>query len=146
MARLRDIPVVFRTMGFIPFCKKLYFEINDDNLFTWAASLAYSWLFAIFPFFVFLLTLIPHLPPDWKHEAVDRINAAIVNLPRETRVTLQKYLEPRINELLYKPPPGLKGILSLGLILTIWAASGGLNNTMAAMNKCYDVENPRPFY
>ncbi len=146
MARLRDIPTVFRTMGFFPFVKKVYFEINDDNLFTWAASLAYSWLFAIFPFFVFLLTLIPQLPHDWKHEAVERINQTVKTLPNETQVTLRTYLEPKLNQLLYQPPPGLKGILSLGLVLTIWAASGGLNNTMAAMNKCYDVENPRPFY
>jgi len=146
MARLRDMPTVFRTMGFIPFVKKVYFEINDDNLFTWAASLAYSWLFAIFPFFVFLLTLIPQLPHGWKTEAVERINSAVKTLPHETQVTLRTYLEPKLNQLLYAPPPGIKGILSLGLVLTIWAASGGLNNTMAAMNKCYDVENPRPFY
>jgi membrane protein len=146
MARLRDMPHVFRTIGFVPFVKKVHFEINDDNLFTWAASLAYSWLFAIFPFFVFLLTLIPLLPVQWKHEAVDRINSGVNTLPRETQITLRMYLEPKLNQLLYQPPPGLKGILSLGLVLTIWAASGGLNNTMAAMNKCYDVENPRPFY
>ena len=146
MARLRDIPVVLRTVGLVPFVKKVYFEINDDNLFTWAASLAYSWLFAIFPFFVFLLTLIPLLRDDWKHEAVNRINAAIAELPRETQNTLKTYLEPRLHELLYQPPPGLKGILSLGLLVTIWAASGGLSNTMSAMNKCYDVECPRPYY
>jgi membrane protein len=146
MARLRDIPTVFRTMGFIPFVKKVYFEINDDNLFTWAASLAYSWLFAIFPFFVFLLTLIPLLKPAWKQEAIQRINSAVNTLPRETQITLHTYLDPKLNELLFQPPPAITGILSLGLLVTIWAASGGLNTTMAAMNKCYDVEKPRPFY
>ncbi|HEX8521975.1 MAG TPA: YihY/virulence factor BrkB family protein [Tepidisphaeraceae bacterium] len=146
MARMRDVPVVFRTMGFLPFVKKVYFEINDDNLFTWAASLAYSWLFALFPFFVFLLTLIPLLKPAWKQEAVDRINAAVNTLPRETRITLHTYLDPRLHELLYQPPPAITGILSIGLFATIWAASGGLNTTMGALNKCYDVEKPRPFY
>jgi membrane protein len=146
MARLRDVPMVFRTMGFVPFVKKVYFEINDDNLFTWAASLAYSWLFAIFPFFIFLLTLIPLLRDEWKHEAVSRINAAVETLPGETRRTLHTYLDPKLHELLFQPPPGIKGVLSLGLLITIWAASGGLNTTMAAMNKCYDVEKPRSFY
>ena len=133
-------------MGVWPFVKKVYFEINDDNLFTWAASLAYSWLFAIFPFFVFLMTLIPLLKNDWKQEAINRINYAIDTLPKETQTTLHTYLKPKLDEMLFKPPAGIKGVLSLGLIITIWAASGGLNNTMAAMNKCYDVERFRPFY
>jgi membrane protein len=147
MARLAEVPKVLRKVGVIPFVKKVWFEINDDNLVTWAASLAYSWLFAIFPFLVFLLTLIPLLKDDWKQEAVRRINIAIdVSLPLETQRVLHSYLDPRLDELLHKPPASIKGILSLGLIITIWAASGGLNNTMAAMNKCYDVENPRAFY
>jgi len=146
MARLRDVPVVLRSMGVWPFAKKVYFEINDDNLFTWAASLAYSWLFAIFPFFVFLMTLIPLLKNDWKREAINRINYAVDTLPAETQHTLHSYLDERLTKLLFEPPPGIKGVLSLGLLITIWAASGGINNTMAAMNKCYDVERFRPFY
>ncbi len=146
MARLRDVPTVFRTMGFFAFLRKVYFEINDDNLYTWAASLAYSWLFAIFPFFLFLLTLIPLLKPAWKQEAINRINEAVNTFPHETQVTLHTYVDPRLHELLYKPPPALTGILSLGLLITIWAASGGLNTTIAAMDKCYDVDKPRPFY
>lgn len=133
-------------MGFGAFIKKVYFEINDDNLYTWAASLAYSWLFAIFPFFLFLLTLIPLLKQSWKQEAVDRINSAIHTLPHETQITLHMYLDERLRKLLYEPPPALSGILSIGLLVTIWAASGGINTTMAAMNKCYDVEKSRPFY
>src|SRR4029453_3301486 len=51
MARLRDVPSVLRKCGPIAFLKRLNREIADDNLFTWASALAYSWLFAIFPFF-----------------------------------------------------------------------------------------------
>lgn len=146
MASLKDVPVVLRAVGPFAFAKKVYFEVNDDNLFTWAASLAYSWLFAIFPFFVFLLTLIPLLPHDWKQESVRRIDSAVNTLPRETAEVLHSYLDPKLKQLLYQPPPALKSILSIGLLVTIWAASGGLATTMAAMNKCYDIETVRPFY
>jgi membrane protein len=33
-----------------------------------------------------------------------------------------------------------------GLGLTLWAASGGMNMTMAAIDKAYDVEKGRPFW
>ena len=63
MAELRDVPVVIRHLGLWRYCKKVWFEIGDDNLFTWASALAYSWLFAVFPFFLVLLSLIPLLRP-----------------------------------------------------------------------------------
>ena len=69
MARLRDLPLVIRQTGFVRFCRKVWFEIGDDYLFTWASALAYSWLFALFPFFLVLLSLIPMLRHEWRVEA-----------------------------------------------------------------------------
>ena len=62
MARLRDVPHVLRTVGPFAFAKRVWRQGSDDQLMTWAAALAYSWLFAVFPFFIFLMTLIPYLP------------------------------------------------------------------------------------
>ena len=43
MARLRDVPVVLRTVGAWPFVKRIVREILDDNLFTMAGGqLAYE--------------------------------------------------------------------------------------------------------
>ncbi len=38
------------------------------------------------------------------------------------------------------------GLLSTGILVTIWAASGGMNMTMSALDRVYDVAKPRPFY
>jgi membrane protein len=38
------------------------------------------------------------------------------------------------------------GLLSLGFIVTVWAASGGMNMTLSAMDRCYDLPKGRPFY
>src|SRR5437868_13511921 len=54
MARLRDVPPVIRKVGIWGFAYRVWMQIGDDQLFTWASALAYSWLFAIFPFFIFL--------------------------------------------------------------------------------------------
>ena len=133
-------------MGVWPFLKKVWFEIRDDNLFTWASALAYSWLFAIFPFFLVLLSLIPLLRPEWKQEAKNQIDGVIAQLPRDAQTTLYTYVEPKLNRLLFEPPKGIRGILSFGLVIAIWAASGGTAMTMAAMDRCYDVQRVRPIY
>src|SRR3954465_9965145 len=115
MAALRDLPAVIRQTGLIRFLKKIWHEINDDNLFTWASALAYSWLFAVFPFFLVLLSLLPLLKQEWKAEARHQINYAIAQLPHDASVTVHDYVEPKINQLLYTPP---KGIWSIGLLLS----------------------------
>src|SRR5439155_3489488 len=90
MAELRDVAPVIRRMGVVRFGRKVWFEVGDDNLFTWASALAYSWLFAVFPFFLVLLSIIPLLKLDWRVEAMHQINSAIDQLPREAKDTVQK--------------------------------------------------------
>jgi membrane protein len=147
MPALRDATTVIRRIGFFHFWKNIWHEIGDDNLFTWASALAYSWLFAIFPFFLVLLSLIPLLKFDWRVTAKDQINAAINQLPREANVTIRQFIEPRLNNLLFEHDrSSITSILSIGLLVTIWAASSGVAMTMSAMDRAYDVERARPFY
>ncbi|MEO6435294.1 MAG: YihY/virulence factor BrkB family protein [Tepidisphaeraceae bacterium] len=147
MAEIRDIRSVLREMGLVGFSRKVWREVGDDNLFTWASALAYSWLFAIFPFFLVLLSLIPLLRYEWRVEAKTQITHAIDQLPHEAKVTVYTYLAPRLDALLFfDKPKAITGIWSIGLLLTIWAASGGMTMTMSAMDRCYDVERVRPFY
>src|SRR5688572_2355514 len=146
MAQLRDLPAVVRQMGFIRFIRKVWFEITDDNLFTWASALAYSWLFALFPFFLVLLTLIPMLPYKWRVEVKDQINLAIAQLPREAQVTLKEYVQPKLDQVLFEKPKAITWVWTLGLLATLWAASGGVAMTMSAMDRAYDVQKARPIY
>ncbi len=110
---------------------------------TWASALAYSWLFAIFPFFIFLLTLIPLLPLEWRQESKKQIETAVRTLPVDARETVQTFLEPKLEQLLFQEKPGIRIV---GLLITIWAASGGMAATMAALDKCYDVPGTRPIW
>jgi membrane protein len=146
MAALRDFPRVVRSVGIFKFAKKVWFELGDDNIFTWASALAYSWLFAIFPFFLTLLSLIPLLKYEWRVEAKDQIGYAISQLPHEAKVTVNQYIKPRLDDLLFAPTRSITSILSVGLFVTIWAASGGMAMTMSAMDRAYDVVRARPFY
>src|SRR5215218_1554681 len=127
MARLSDLPLVVRRVGPITFLKRLWREIQEDHLFTWGAALAYSWLFAIFPFLIFLLTLVPLLPQNVITEAYTRIQVSLYEwLPANGAWTLWE----NIRRVLDGPP---RGLWSVGLLVTIWAASGGVNMTMTAL-------------
>lgn len=139
MARLSDVPVVLRRIGVITFVRRVWREVQEDQLFSWAASLAYAWLFAIFPFMIFLLTLIPHLPERVVEEAYTRIPIFLYSvLPDSSAWTLWDNIE----KLFWDPP---RGLWSVGLLITLWAASGGINMTMTALDKCYEVERGRSF-
>src|SRR5215218_1581441 len=140
MARLSDLPLVLRRVGPITFLKRLWREIQEDHLFTWGAALAYAWLFAIFPFLLFLLTLIPLLPEKYILEAHDRIQSGLYDYFPEP---MARTIWDNIVRVLYDPP---KGLWSIGLLVTIWAASGGINMTMTALDRCYEIERGRTFF
>ena len=146
MAALRELPIAIRRVGLLRFIRKIWFEVTDDNLFTWASALAYSWLFAIFPFLLVLLALIPTLPSRWRLETKQQIDFAVAQLPREAQITIKEYVDPKLNSLLFDKPVALKGIWSFGLVITLFAASGGVAMTMSAMDRAYDVQRARPFY
>ena len=132
MASIREVPTVLRKIGPWRFIANLYTQMVEDNVLTWASALAYAWLFALFPFLIFLLTLIPYLPQETKSSAHSFIREGVHTLPEQAR----EIIERNIHDLLHRPRSGL---LSLGLILTIWAASGGMSMTMSALDQCYDI-------
>jgi membrane protein len=139
MARLRDVPDVFRRVGTVGFGKRVWQQVGEDNVFTWGAALAYSWLFAIFPFLVFLLSLVPLLPDRVKPNILEEVGQYTESLPPDAA----SILNTQVKNILDKPSAG--GFLSFGLILTIWAASGGMQMTMSALDKAYDIEKGRPY-
>jgi membrane protein len=146
MARLMDVPKVVRSIGGFAFGKRVWSQINEDNLFTWAAALAYSWMFAVFPFLLFLLSLIPYLPERMRNGAQEGIKDylhKLPTLPAEAADTIWKNIEGNLKNLLHQP----KGfVLYAGLLLALWAASSGMAATMSALDRCYELDRGRPFY
>jgi membrane protein len=140
MARIRDIPRLLTVVSPWDFFKRVWREINEDGVFVWASALAYAWLFAIFPFFIFLLTLLPYLPQVVKDNAEDAMRTSLENiLATQAAETLWQNLY----KVIHQPHAGL---LSTGILITLWAASGGMNMTMSALDRCYDVPISRAFY
>lgn len=142
MARLRDAGVVIRKVGLRQFFHRVWVQIDEDNIFAWASSLAYSWILALFPFLIFLLTLVPYLPERAKKEAKAQIQDVINTLPHAAADTLNGFLKPRLDNLLVEER---KGLLTLGILITLWAASGGVAATTTALDKAWDIDQRRSF-
>lgn len=150
---MRDFTVAVRQVGFLAFCKRVFKEIFDDQIFTLASALSYSWLFAAFPFMLFTLSLAPLLPAGAKSELKERMGPSLQQvLPDQAYKTIwENFLAKpeagpgsptKLDKLLDQPRAGF---MSLGAILAIWGASGGVAMTMTALDKCYDIQKARKF-
>lgn len=147
MARLSDMPRVVRSVGVMPFMRRVWGEVLDDDLFTWASALAYSWLLAVFPFLIFLLTLVPHLPERIQHGAEQEVREMVYTAAPspEAAQTIWDNIYNNIDNILHRKEGKVLPRL-LGLALALWAASGGMSMTLSALDKCYDLERGRPYY
>ena len=140
MPSLADVAKVHRSIGLPQLARRVWNEVAEDNLFAWAAALAYSWLFAAFPFLIFLMSLLPYLPGSTRTAAEHELGVfARQTMPDQAADTLLK----NVADILSQPRTGLLGV---GLLFTLWGASGGLNMTITALDRCYEVDRGRPFY
>jgi membrane protein len=139
MARVSDVPKVIKSLGFVPFAKKVWKEVSEDEVFTWGSALAYAWIFAIFPFMIFMLTLAPYLPGGVKDRVLGEVaDVAYRSMEQESADSVYKSVEKVVTE-------QKGGLLSIGLLLALWGASGGMSMTMSALDKAYYVHCTRGF-
>ena len=117
--------------------KDLVNEISEDNVFNGAAALAYYLMLSIFPAAIFLLTLLPYLPvPHLEQAIMDLLNQA---LPGEAANLFTGVVKDVTSQ-------QRGGLLSFGLLFTIWSASNGLYAIMQQLNITYGVKEERPFW
>src|SRR4051812_21289550 len=135
MARLRDVPQVLRTVGPIAFVKRVWTQGSEDQLMTWASALAYSWLFAAFPFFIFLMTFVPNLPERTMNTVRSELKDFIYQLPATAADPLWTNVETQV----LNAPVGKGWLRYVGLVLALWSASGGMAVTITALGRCYEL-------
>lgn len=117
------------------FGKELFARFGEDDVGGMAAQLAYFFLLSLFPFMIFLLTLLGYL-----HIDEDRVLAFVsAYAPPETF----SIITDNVFSLLSTENGSL---LSIGLVGTLWAASNGVNAIMRAFNRAHNVEENRPFF
>ena len=138
MASLRDVRPVLKSHGVWAFLNCIRQQMNEDGIYVWASALAYSWLFSIFPFLILLLSLVPYLPAKTKENARSAVTQFISQMLGKEASTLND----NVTQVLSNPRTGWLGI---GLVVSIWVASGGMSMTMSALDRCYDVKQTRSY-
>ncbi|MFZ0477065.1 MAG: YihY/virulence factor BrkB family protein [Halobacillus sp.] len=114
--------------------KELLTRFRDDDVAGLAAQLAYFFLLSLFPFMIFLLTLLGYLNID-----EERVLAIISTYaPPETFDLITENVTSLLNS-------GSRSLLSVGILGTLWAASVGVSAIMRAFNRAHNVEENRPF-
>jgi membrane protein len=125
------------TLSFKEFCKRLYDEYQNDAVSDTAAQLSYYFLYSLFPFLFFLAALTAYLPLRQPMEQLlDRIRPLVP-------VQAMDLIDAHLRSLVSQPRPRL---LTLSLLISVWAASRGVDAVRRALNLAYDVRESRPFW
>ncbi|SDC06167.1 membrane protein [Pelagirhabdus alkalitolerans] len=112
----------------------LFKRFSDDEVTGLSAQLSYFFLLSIFPLLIFFVTLLGYLPFDQQ----DIIGLLSTYVPANAMDLIENNLEQVIES-------SGGGLLSVGIIGTLWSASNGINAIMRSLNKAYDVEENRSF-
>ena len=131
---LRDL-VRFQTL------KATVQEFQRDDALGLAAQLAYYLILALFPFILFLVAVVDAFSsssPQFVDELFDYLGRV---LPAQVFDLIRGYTENTLRNEDTAP-----GLLSVGILGTIWAASGAFSALINALNRAYDVQETRPFW
>ncbi|WP_174520350.1 YihY/virulence factor BrkB family protein [Neobacillus fumarioli] len=115
--------------------KLLWHRIQEDDISGLSAQLAYYLLLSLFPMLIVIFTMLPFFPISRE----DMLGAVREFAPKEA----MQLIEKTVNEVMKERNGGL---LSFGIIGTIWSASTGINAIVIAFNRSYKVKESRSFF
>jgi membrane protein len=122
------------------FPRRLLASIQRDDVMGVSAEIAYRFLFALFPFGLFVAAL-GAFAAQWLgigNPAQEIVDGLGDNLPP----SIAESLRPELERLLDSARPGL---LSVGALGALWAATGGTNALVKGIHRAYDAPERRPF-
>jgi membrane protein len=141
------------TLGGLSLCQlanRTWTKLNENEILTRASAVAFYAMLALVPFLALILTLVIALLPDltgrFPHTAgvgdltVTQLERTLKTvLPREASEVVMTEIA-RVQKSLHP------GLISLGLLMTIWLASSPFVAVMDAMNRIHGLTETRPFW
>jgi membrane protein len=117
--------------------KRAYKQFQEDDMNTQASALTYRMLLALFPFILFLLTLLGAL-------GLERFFTWLLE---QARAALADDAYSQIEQIISQIRGGANGgLLSFGLIASLWAAAAGVRSAIHALNVAYGVQEERSLW
>ena len=108
-----------------------------DNCLGLAAQLAYYFFFALFPALLFLLAVASYFPLETLIDDMFRTLGGFV--PPEALTIITEQIK-KISE------GEQTGLLTFGMLATVWSSSAAMTAIIDTLNSAYDVEEGRPWW
>lgn len=119
--------------------KRVWSDVNEDNVFGRAAQLSYYFLLALFPLLLFLVNLLGYLAQSGSELRDSLMSYLATLMPAASFQLVQTTLDEISNS-------RGGGKLSFGLLAALWAASNGMGAISDTLNVAYDVKETRPWW
>lgn len=116
------------------FWKELLVRVKKVDVTGLGSQLAFFFLLSLFPLLIFIMTLLPFLNLDQAQIFLFIRDYAPGSVALLIEDTVKDVLENRNG-----------GLLSIGILATIWSASKGMNALTKALNRSYFTEETRSF-
>lgn len=127
---------VKKTFQFWVFIKDLWKRFFDDDLLSTGAQATFFLLLSMFPFLIFLLTLISYTHLGDMKDNIEFFSTFVPNKAYSTvSMIVKQAVENRSGTL-----------LSFGMILMFWASTSGATSLIRSINKAYDIPETRPWW
>src|SRR5438128_10597138 len=124
-------------IGWKDLFKRTLMEVWVDDCFNLAAQLAYYFFLALFPALLFLVAIISFVPISG---LLDTITSALARVAPTEVITI---VQDQVLTIAHSKDGGL---LTLGVLGTIWSLSTGVNAIITTLNAAYDIQEGRPWW
>jgi membrane protein len=132
MLRALNVPISWTELA-----RRTYREVLADDCLGLAAQLAYYFFLALFPALLFLVAIVSFIP------VAGLLDAITNDLARVAPGEVLSIVQDQILKIAHNKDGGL---LTLGMLGTIWSTSSGINAIIATMNQAYDIQEGRPWW
>jgi len=126
-------PFDFRDFG-----TKLWQKVGDDDILGNAAQVAFYFSFALFPLLLFLMSLLGIILSD-KEELQTELFTMLSQVMPQSAFDLVRETLDEVTE----KSSGTK--LTLGILVTLWSASAGVDTMRGTLNQVYNLKETRSF-
>jgi membrane protein len=117
--------------------KRTFNELLADDCLDLAAELAYYFFLALFPALLFLVALASFFPVG------NLMDTIVGSLSRVAPPDVLSIVRTQVQKIGSSQNGGL---LTLGMVLTIWSTSAGVMSIISTLNRAYDIDEGRPWW
>ena len=117
--------------------KRLAIRLMTDDLLGWSAQLSYYFFLALFPALICFVALASFFPIEHLNDVV--LDVLMRLAPGDVRSLVQRQLSVIAES-------RSAGLLTFGIIGTVWSASAGMQTLIRTLNFAYHVPETRPWW